>query len=455
MTPVIVGPGQAQVMALPPAYILPPDGQAKQDGARAAGPRGMRTHAAHVAPHRVTWRGEDLDRHHPFCALVLPHRFHFLLTCKPDSHAPLAQRLAFWQANDGRTEREGRHGHGRFTAVTRGRSSNDVRLRGGDDALPVHWFEITVGTTKTGAQLSHHRCLPNHRLRDENVREVAQASRGRWKVDNENNHGLKTKGYHLEHNFGHGKQSLSAGMLILNLLAFRFHTVLEGSEAKYAWLRKVLARRQTFFHDIQAWMRYMVCDSWGHLMDFMIRGLALESQVDTSWFSKLELLILPSKAAQGRVRRRIKTFTKRRAPIAPQDFVQQGNQVVRGWVNYDRHTNTSQAFRALQRFITVRFRRYLTCRSKGRGFGWKQYPNRALYARGLIYIGSKVIRYERAPVHARAWRLSDRRMRENCTYGGMGRGWWTGYDEASEALREGNPQQLIGPVYRRWAIPLP
>jgi group II intron reverse transcriptase/maturase len=110
--------------------------------------------------------------------------------------------------------------------------------------------------------------------------------------------------------------------------------------------------------------------------------------------------IFPSKAAQRRVRQRIKAFTKRRAPIAPQEFVQQVNQVVRGWVHYYRHTNASQAFRALQRFINVRFRRYLTCRSKGRGFGWKQFPNRALYARGMISIGSRVIRYERAPVHA-------------------------------------------------------
>ena len=91
---------------------------------------------------------------------------------------------------------------------------------------------------------------------------------------------------------------------------------------------------------------------------------------------------------------RRKTFTKRRAPIAPPEFVQQVNQVVRGWATYYRHTNASQAFRALQRFINVRFRRYLTCRSKGRGFGWKRYPNRALYARGIIYIGSRVIRWE-------------------------------------------------------------
>ena len=112
--------------------------------------------------------------------------------------------------------------------------------------------------------------------------DVAQAGRGRWKIDHEHHNVLKTKGDHLEHNVGHGKQSLAAFMLSLNLLAFLFHTILEWSDAPYALLRRVLARRQTFFNDIQALMRYMVFDSWEHLMDFMLRGLELESQVDTS-----------------------------------------------------------------------------------------------------------------------------------------------------------------------------
>jgi group II intron reverse transcriptase/maturase len=106
------------------------------------------------------------------------------------------------------------------------------------------------------------------------------------------------------------------------------------------------------------------------------------------------IYIHPSKSSQRNIRRRIKSFTKRRAPIKPAEFVQQVNQTVRGWMNYYRHTNASDAFRSLQRFINTRFRRYLNYRSKGRGFGWKQYPNATLYARGMIYIGSGVIRYE-------------------------------------------------------------
>lgn len=108
---------------------------------------------------------------------------------------------------------------------------------------------------------------------------------------------------------------------------------------------------------------------------------------------KKYIYILPSKDAQRKIRRRIKYFTSRRAPVAPEDFVRQVNEAVLGWVNYFRHTNASEAFRRLQLFICTRFRRYLNYRSKGRGFGWKKYPNRTLYARGLIYIGSGVIRY--------------------------------------------------------------
>jgi hypothetical protein len=177
--------------------------------------------------------------------------------------------------------REERHWNGRFTEVTVVRYLNDVRLRSGEHAVSVNWFDLTVVNAKTGEQLYHNSCITNHRLTADNAVDVAQASRGRWKIENENNNVLKTKGYHLEHNFGHGKQYLAAFLLSLNLLAFLFHTVLEWSDPKYALLRRVLARRQTFFQDIQALMRYMVFAHWDHLLDFMIQGLELEAPRDT------------------------------------------------------------------------------------------------------------------------------------------------------------------------------
>jgi hypothetical protein len=255
ITPVIVCPGQSQGIALPPEYILPQDGHATQDGERAAGKRGLGAHAAQVAPHGVTLLGNDLSSTQPFGALVVQHRCNCIFTCKPDSPPKFYERVAFWQANDALAVCEARHWNGRFTDVTMVRYLNEVFLGRGDDAVAVNWFEITVVQAKTGEQLYHNSGITTHRLTVDNVVAVAQAGRGRWKIDNENNQVLKTQGYHLEHNFGHGKQYLAAFMRSLNLLALLFHTVLEWSDEQDAVLRRVLARRQTFFQDIQAFMR--------------------------------------------------------------------------------------------------------------------------------------------------------------------------------------------------------
>jgi hypothetical protein len=281
ITPVIVCPGRSEVLALPPEYIMPQDGHEKQDCERAAGKRWIDKHAKHVASHGVTLLGDDLYSNQPLCELALQNGFNFIFVCKPDSHATLYERLAFWQTNDAIKTLETRRWNGRFTEVTRYRYMNDVLLRGGPGALSVHWLEITSVNAKTGEQLYDNSFITNHRVHADNVSEVARAGRGRWKIENENNNVLKTKGYHIEHNFGHGQQYLAAFMLSLNLLAFLFHTVMQWCDAKYALLRHVLARRQTFFDDMRALTRYMVFESWHHLMDFMIRGLDLEAKLES------------------------------------------------------------------------------------------------------------------------------------------------------------------------------
>jgi hypothetical protein len=76
------------------------------------------------------------------------------------------------------------------------------------------------------------------------VLEVVEAGRSRWKIENENNNTLKTKGYHFEHNYGHGQRYLSSVLASLILLAFLVHTVLEGIDDQYPLLRQKLPSRQ-------------------------------------------------------------------------------------------------------------------------------------------------------------------------------------------------------------------
>lgn len=114
---------------------------------------------------------------------------------------------------------------------------------------------------------------------------------------------------------------------------------------------------------------------------------------------KNRIYIFPTKRAEQRVRNNIKYVTSRKAAISPTEFVKLIKPIVMGWVNYYCHTNASERFRRLQRYVNTRFRRYLTFRSKGRGFGWKKYPNRKLYDMGMFYIGDEMRKYPTRLAH--------------------------------------------------------
>jgi hypothetical protein len=60
-----------------------------------------------------------------------------------------------------------------------------------------------------------------------NVVELVQGGRARWKTENETLNTFKNQGYHVEHNFGHGTQHQSMNFFVPNLLAFYIYQILE------------------------------------------------------------------------------------------------------------------------------------------------------------------------------------------------------------------------------------
>ena len=83
-------------------------------------------------------------------------------------------------------------------------------------------------------------------------------------------------------NFGHGKEHLASFLATLNILSLLFHTLLELVDDKYQLLRDHLPTRKTFFNDLRALTRYLVFDSWDHLLTFMIHGLELDLPLNSS-----------------------------------------------------------------------------------------------------------------------------------------------------------------------------
>lgn len=280
ITPVLVAPDQAQVITLEPEFITPQDGHDKQDCEQNAAKRWVERNAKRFKPHRVTILADDLHAHQPFCELLVDHHFNFILTCKPDSHPTLFEDVELLTHIDGVSETSLSHWNGRFREVWHCRYVNHVPLRKGEDALYVNWCEVTITRASSGQQLFHNSYITNFTLAHETVQSIVTSGRARWKVENENNNVLKQHGYHLEHNFGHGKQYLSAILVMLNLLAFLFHTVLHLTSQPYRLLRQELVSRITFFNDIRALTRYLLFSSWDHLLSFMLERLELDPAPD-------------------------------------------------------------------------------------------------------------------------------------------------------------------------------
>ena len=199
----------------------------------------------------------------------------FIFTCKPDSHSALYEEVALLATLNAVVERTERYWTGQAHEIWIYRYVNDVPLRASSDALSVKWCELTIIQENSGEQLYHNTFVTNHRLTDQNVAAVVTAGRARWKSENENNNILKNYGYHLEHNFGHGEQYLSMILVLLNLLAFLMHTVLDLCDHIYQRLRTHLRVRKTFFNDLRTLTHYLYFEG-DQLLNFMYVQLELD-----------------------------------------------------------------------------------------------------------------------------------------------------------------------------------
>lgn len=269
VTPVIVSPGHEKVIPLPPQFVQPQDGHEKQDCEIAAGSRWLVEWGAHYAARGMTVMGDDLYCHQPFCKQVLALKAHFLFTCKPDSHSTLYE----WVEDLRRIGKistvtvSRRVGKKHYTDTYR--YASHLPLINSDDALLVNWFELV--TTSEDSKVTYRNAwATSHAIDAGNVAKIATAARARWKIENENNNTLKTKGYHFEHNFGHGKQHLSNLLATMILLAFLLHTALDWVDERYRAVRSLLPSRRTFFEHMRALLHYLPFENWDHLMGFML-----------------------------------------------------------------------------------------------------------------------------------------------------------------------------------------
>jgi hypothetical protein len=266
----LVAPGHNRVLPLMPEFITPQDGAEKQDCERNAAKRWLERHGGRVRELRPVFLGDALFSSQPMCATVLAQGGDFLFVCKEDSHKTLYE---FVRGAEPMRHTVSERRMGGRTRSYRYSWVENVPLRDGKDALNAHWLSVEV-MDLAGKVTYRAAFVTSLAINPENVAEIAACARSRWKIENESFNVLKNHGYHLEHNFGHGKQHLAQLFVLLNLLAFAFHTVCDSVEKLWQEARAVLGTRKDFFTDLHTITAYVLFPDWHSLCSAMVQGNA-------------------------------------------------------------------------------------------------------------------------------------------------------------------------------------
>ena len=241
--------------------------QRKQDCERNAAKRWLPAHIPALLPYRPVLLGDDLYCCQPLCALVAALGADFLFICKPSSHKTVYKQLPnrrIWSTGWVRTRNQRQQvEHHRY------QWRNNVPLRAGDDALQGTWIDFEI--CRNGERTYHNSFFTSLEVTADNVAAIARAGRARWKIENEQFHCLARQGYHLKHNFGHGRQGLANLLATLNLFAFALHAVLDCVSELWRQGRARVGTRRKVFATLGFLTEWFCFRSWTALFETVLR----------------------------------------------------------------------------------------------------------------------------------------------------------------------------------------
>ncbi len=150
---------------------------------------------------------------------------------------------------------------------------NKVPLNGNGETITVNYFSYKIiSVTNRGKEKINYRnsWVTDVKVTEENVETLVRGGRCRWKIENECFNTLKNQGYHIEHNYGHGEKNLCYNFLLLTLIAFSFHQILECADKLFQACRKKFGSKWHMWETLRAYIKILIFDSWEHLLDFAL-----------------------------------------------------------------------------------------------------------------------------------------------------------------------------------------
>jgi len=259
----LVKAGSHRVLPLDVEEVRNSDGQEKQDCEINAGKRLIKRLRQEHRQMKLIVTGDDLVSHEPFVQQWSAQRMHYVLVAKPDSHKELFDWVAMLERMGGIERGHWHQGPACQRRYFEYRIVRQVPL----SAARTTWVTLVEvwERDKTGKLLYHNSWITDLEVNPDNVAVVVQIGRAKWKIENEQFNVHKNHGYELEHNYGHGQQTLSMVFYLLNLLAFVAHVMLVLGDRLYQQCRAQESRRE-LWNGLRMIMRLILVPSWSQLL---------------------------------------------------------------------------------------------------------------------------------------------------------------------------------------------
>jgi hypothetical protein len=243
------------------------DGQSKQDCEFKAAKR-LLPKLANVYRHLdMVIVGDGLYSKVPMVELCRSLGLHYLFVAKPTDHSTLEENLAGLRLSEAveglsTVDERGRNCHYEWThqvPITR------------ESPIEVNWMSITQEGSKSKKNPGYHNTWITDLKPDrKTIAEWVRVGRARSKIENEAFNALKNHGYHLEHNYGHGKQHLAFNMILLNITAFVMHQLMGMLDTLYQEALERSGARYALWEKIRVAVELILWPNWQELFHYLL-----------------------------------------------------------------------------------------------------------------------------------------------------------------------------------------
>lgn len=263
-----VHPNQKTVFPLDAEAIIQQDGTKKNDCELNASKRLIPSLRTSMPDDKLLIVADALYANAPFIRLVQSEKMKFITVVKQGYALLQAERLQ--QQEQLKTKQWRKKGR-----ICKASYTTDLIFNGQNQDLLVNYVQYTEIDSKTGKVYYDGKWLTDLPIDQLSLEEFVAVARSRWKVENETFNTLKNQGYHLEHNYGHGKKYLATNFAMLTMLAFLVDQITQHLDQYFNRVWDKFGSKKLTWQKVREVFNQFPCASMNAIYRFLVKELTI------------------------------------------------------------------------------------------------------------------------------------------------------------------------------------